>query len=281
MEHFTLKITCPDQKGIIATITGMMAKSGVNILELTQHTASDFNIFMFKTLFTIPENFNKAIFEKTLNTIAKQFKIQWELYSMSRKQRVALLVSKTNHCLWELMLKHKDGEIECDIPVIISNHSVNESIAEQFNTPFYKINYTKGKEHAENEMQSLLEKYQIDLLVMARFMQILSAEFSQRWENRIINIHHGFLPAFQGAKPYHQAWYRGVKIIGATAHFANENLDQGPIIAQEVIKVSDRYSIKQLIKMGKNVERQTLVNALSLYLSHSIFVHENRTFILR
>ena len=130
-------------------------------------------------------------------------------------------------------------------------------------------------------MQKILEEYRIDVVVMARFMQILSAEFTRAWENRVINIHHGFLPAFKGAKPYHQAWYKGVKIIGATAHFANEDLDQGPIIAQEVIQVSDRSSIRDLVQIGKDVERRTLVHAISLYLDHSIYVHKNRTFILR
>ncbi len=276
-----MKVTCPDQKGIVAGITGLMAECGINILDLTQHTASDMNIFMLKALFEAPPGFDRLTFEKAFEPVVKKFNITKHLYSIAQKERIAIIVSKTNHCLWELLLKHQDGELTCDIMAVISNHSVNEHIAHQFGIPFYQVEYADGKEKAEARMMDILKKHDIDLVVLARFMQILSPDFIRHWKNRVINIHHGFLPAFQGAKPYHQAWYKGVKIIGATAHFADETLDQGPIITQEVINVSDRSSIKQLVQMGKNIERHTLVDAIVLYLEHSIFVYENRTFILR
>ena len=281
MERFVITVTCPDRQGIIAAVTGVLAEEGANILDLAQHTASDVDIFMLRGLFEVPAPFDQTIFEKAFGPVADDFEMKWQLHDTSRKKRVAILVSKTNHCLWELLLKHQDGELDCDIPVIISNHLINEPVARQFGIPFYQIDYSEGKEKAEARMQKILQEYKIDLVVMARYMQILSAGFTRSWENRVINIHHGFLPAFQGAKPYHQAWYKGVKIIGATAHFANEDLDQGPIIAQEVIQVSDRSSIRQLVQMGKDVERRTLVQALSLYLAHAVYVYENRTFILR
>jgi len=281
MSRYILRGTCPDDKGIVAALTTMMAANGANVLDLTQHTASDVNVFMLKTLFEVPTPFNRDLFEKAFKVVATKFKMAWELHDISRNERVAILVSKTNHCLWELLLKHQDGEIECEIPLIVSNHPDNRRIAEQFEIPFHHIDYKSGKDAAEEKIQRLLKSYEINLVVMARFMQILSPEFIRSWKNRIINIHHGFLPSFTGAKPYHQAWHKGVKIIGATAHFANELLDLGPIIAQEVIHVSDLSSINHLIQIGKDVERQTLVNAIKLYLSHSIFTYKNRTFILR
>ena len=281
MERFVITVTCPDRQGIIASVTGVLAESGANILDLSQHTASDVGIFMLKGLFEVPAPFDRSVFESAFMPVARKFEMEWQLHDTGKKKRVAILVSKTNHCLWELLLKHQDGELDCEIPVIISNHLINEPVARQFGIPFYQIDYTEGKDTAETRMEKILSEYRIDLVVMARFMQILSAGFTRGWENRVINIHHGFLPAFKGAKPYHQAWYKGVKIIGATAHFANEDLDQGPIIAQEVIQVSDRSSIRQLVQMGKDVERRTLVHALSLYLAHAVYVYENRTFILR
>ena len=281
MDRYFIKVSCPDSQGIIAAVAGVIAESGANILDLAQHTASDVDTFLLKGHFEAPAPFDKEAFGKRFAPIAQKFGMEWTLYNAARKQRVAILVSKTNHCLWELLLKHRDGELDCEIPVIISNHLINEPVAGQFGIPFYQVDYSEGKEQAESRMQKILAEYKIDLVVMARFMQILSADFTRSWENKVINIHHGFLPAFKGAKPYHQAWYKGVKIIGATAHFANEDLDQGPIIAQEVIHVSDRSSIKDLVQMGKDVERRTLARALALYLDHSIFVRENRTFILR
>ncbi len=281
MDQYVIKVSCPDAKGIVAAVTAMLAKNDANVLDLTQHTASDINIFMLKARFEVPAPFNREAFESAFTLIAEPFKMTWNLYNTGKKERVAILVSKTNHCLWELLLKHQDGELDCEIPVVISNHLINEPVARQFGIPFYQIDYKDGKEKAEDRIQKILEEYRIGLVVMARYMQILSPEFTRKWENTVINIHHGFLPAFKGAKPYHQAWYKGVKIIGATAHFANEDLDQGPIISQEVIQVSDRSSIKQLVQMGKDVERRTLVHALTIYLNHSIYVYENRTFILR
>ena len=281
MDRYVIKVSCSDRKGIIASVTGVLSEQGANILDLTQHTASDVDMFILKGVFEVPAPFNKDEFEKAFEPVAREYGMTWQLFNSKKKERVAILVSKTNHCLWEILLKHQDGELDCEIPVIISNHLINETIARQFSIPFYHVDYKEGKEAAEKRMQNVLKEYRIDLLIMARYMQILSPEFTRNWENRIINIHHGFLPAFKGAKPYHQAWYKGVKMIGATAHFANEDLDQGPIITQEVIQVSDRSSIRELVQMGKDVERRTLVHAISLYLSHSIFVYENRTFILR
>ena len=280
MNHYILTVLCPDKKGIVAALTSLLADEGANILDLTQHTASDMGIFMFKSLFETPKSFDIQDFERSMAPLVKEFSIDWQLYDTAVKQRMAILVSKTNHCLWEILLEHVDNAIDCEIGIIISNHPDNEQVARQFGIPFHYVNYSVNKETAEKEMLRILAEYQTDFVVLARFMQILSPQFIKAWKNKIINIHHGFLPAFKGAKPYHQAWYKGVKIIGATAHFATEDLDQGPIIAQEVLKVNDRASISQLVQMGKNIERRTLVDAISLYLNHAIVVYENRTFIM-
>ena len=283
-EYF-LTVTCPDRAGLIASVTGAVAAAGGNILDLRQHTAVDLGVFFLKALFSMSEGSAEpaaiAAFKTRFASIADDLAMDWELVSKADKRRVALLVSKTSHCLYELLLKHQDGELDCDFPVIVSNHGELGPVAAQFGIPFRVVDPSKGKAAYEADLQAILEEYRIDLVVLARYMQILSGSFTERWKERVINIHHGFLPAFKGAKPYHQAWFKGVKLIGATAHFANEDLDQGPIIAQDVLRVSDSASIAEFVRLGKDIERKVLLDALSLYLSHSVFVREGRTFVLR
>ncbi|MFA6507837.1 MAG: formyltetrahydrofolate deformylase [Treponemataceae bacterium] len=287
--QYYLNIACPDQPGLIASITGAVAEAGGNILDLNQHTAVDLNMFFLKALFALPKDVtdegDRELFELNFRgrftPLAERLSMTWELASKDKKRRVALLVSKTSHCLYELLIKYRDGELDCEFPVIVSNHPDLSPIAAQFDIPFKVVDPLKGKEACEADVQAILEDYSIDLVVLARYMQILSGEFTARWKERIINIHHGFLPAFKGAKPYHQAWFKGVKLIGATAHFANEDLDQGPIISQDVLRVSDSASIAEFVRLGKDIERKVLLDALSLYLSRSVFVKEGRTFVLR
>ena len=286
---YTFTASCADKSGLIAAITQTIAAAGGNILNLAQHTAVDIGKFFCRVDFAVSVGHNseltksvftsesfKEIFDKT----AKQFDMTWHLFRADEKQRMAVLVSKTSHCLYEVLLKHQDGQLHCDIPVIISNHPDLCSIATEFHIPFYQVDPAKGKAAYEADLSSILSEYRIDLVCLARYMQILSPEFTRTWNNKIINIHHGFLPAFKGAKPYHQAWHKGVKLIGATAHFANEDLDQGPIIYQDVIQVQDTNSIEEFVRMGKDVERHVLVEGLKRYFNHSIFIHEGRTFIL-
>lgn len=284
--EYYLTVRCPDRPRLVSSITNFIAQSGGNILDLRQHTAEDFGMFFLKVRFSIQVlDENEKYFEKTFTEeflpLAKGFSMDWQLIAKELKKRVAILVSKTDHCLYELLLKHRDGELDCVFPVIISNHPDLSPVAEQFGLPYHTIDTSAGREEAEAQIQVLLNEYKIDLVVMARYMQILTAAFTAAWEGRIINIHHGFLPAFKGAKPYHQAWFKGVKLIGATAHFATEDLDQGPIIAQDALRVSDTASIAEFVRLGKNIERKVLVDGLSLFLSHSVFVHEGRTFVLR
>jgi formyltetrahydrofolate deformylase len=283
-EYF-LTVSCPDRAGLIASVTGAVAAEGGNILDLRQHTAVDLGVFFLKALFTLgtggADEAPESSFRARFAPLASELSMEWELAAKAEKRRVAILVSKTSHCLYELLLKHQDGELDCDFPVIVSNHGELGPVADQFGIPFRMVDTSKGKAAYEADLQTILEEFRIDLVVLARYMQILSGDFTGRWKERIINIHHGFLPAFKGAKPYHQAWFKGVKLIGATAHFANEDLDQGPIIAQDVLRVSDSASIAEFVRLGKDIERKVLLDALSLYLSRSVFVRDGRTFVLR
>ncbi len=280
LSEYALTVSCPDQKGIIAAVTHCIAENGGNILTLSQQSAGDIGLFMLKAVFRGEPPFSQEQFQQSFLPLVQKYRMTWELHDRSRKERVALLVSKTSHCLYELLLKHQDGQLRCEFPVIISNHADLQPVAQQFQIPFFWVETAKGKAAYEDQVQKILDDHGITTVVLARYMQILSPEFTRRWAFRVINIHHGFLPAFMGAKPYHQAWHKGVKIIGATAHFANEDLDQGPIICQDVARVEDSLSIAEFVQLGKDVERRVLFEALRLYLEKNVFVYGGRTFIL-
>lgn len=277
---FTLTVSSPDKSGLIAAVTGCIAETGGNILNLAQHTAIDIGMFFCRVSFAGTQTFTEDHFKHTFSKIGQQFSMDWHFFNNAKKKKVAVLVSKTSHCLYEILLKHADGELDCDIPVIISNHPDLAHIASSFHIPFFQVDVKKGKKEYESDLEKILAQYDIELIVLARYMQVMSEDFCSRWETRIINIHHGFLPAFKGAKPYHQAWQKGVKIIGATGHFATADLDQGPIIYQDVIPVADTCAVEEFIRMGKDVERRVLVEAVRRYLSHSIFLHQERTFVI-
>jgi len=278
-QKLILQVQCPDQSGLIAAFTQGIAQTGANILDLTQHTAKDINMFFLRAfvecesdaLPKIKEHFSKLEGEKSM---------LWSLHNAKHKTKLALFGSTTDHCLYELLLSHRDGALPCDFTCIISNHTALEPIARAFNLPFFLVPSDIPKPEQEKKFNEILHASQTEGIVLARYMQVLSGEFTETWKYRIINIHHGFLPAFKGAKPYHQAWVKGVKIIGATAHFATADLDQGPIIWQSVQQVADTRSIKQFIQIGKEVEKRTLLQALKLYLERRVFLHEERTFIL-
>ncbi len=280
MYHYHLQITCPDTSGIIAACTSFLAEMQANIVDLNQHSSSDINVFFLRAHFEVNHPLNEVDFTAHFSPLASNYEMQWHLHSLDRLHRVGILVSKTSHCLYELLLKNQDGELKCEIPCIVSNHPHLEGVARHFNIPFYVVPSTLTKPEQERQFAEIAQRHLIDTWVMARYMQILRSEFTELWKNRIINIHHGFLPAFKGAKPYHQAWNKGVKIIGATAHYATEDLDQGPIISQDVVSVSDNSSIAEFVEMGKDVERRVLLKALQLHVEHKIFVRSGRTFIL-
>ena len=279
-KKYILTVTCPDKSGIIADITSCIAGNGGNILNLAQHTAVDIDMFFCRIQFSASDSFEIESFSQSFKKLEKNYDLIWHVFDTEKKKRVAVLVSKTSHCLYELLLKHADGELDCEIPVIISNHPDLAHVATAFHIPFFQVDTKKGKAEYEADLNQILENYSIDLVVLARYMQVMSADFCDKWKNRCINIHHGFLPAFKGAKPYHQAWEKGVKIIGATGHIATQDLDQGPIIFQDVIRVNDTRSIDEFIRMGKDVERHVLYETVRRYLAHAVFFYKGRTFVI-
>lgn len=281
MQKITLLINCKDQKGIIAAVTSFISKVEGNITYLDQHVDVEQNVFFMRLEgeFSITTNFNslKTIFEQT---IATDFNMSWDFYLKEIKPKMALFVSKYNHCLYDILGRFSAGELAIEIPLIISNHNDLKSIADQFNIPFYHIPFSKEtKDTAEKRQLELLEEYEIDFIVLARYMQIITPRLIELYENKIINIHHSFLPAFPGAKPYHSAFKRGVKIIGATSHYVTEELDEGPIIEQDIARVSHINSVADFIMKGKDLERTVLARAIKLHAERKVMVYENKTVI--
>lgn len=281
MKEFTLLIHCRDQKGIIAAVTQQIAEMGGNIVYLDQHVDKDQDVFFMRleTRWEQPQNIQKfsSDFESKL---AQKFGFSWEIFTSKNKLRMALFVSKYDHCLYDILGRYGTGELSVEIPVIISNHEDLKLIAERFEIPFEYVPYTKEiKETGEKIQLELLEKYQIDFIVLARYMQIISPAIIEKFTHKIINIHHSFLPAFPGAKPYHSAFQRGVKIIGATSHYVTEALDEGPIIEQDITRVLHSHSIEDFIMKGRDLERIVLARAIKLHAEHKIIVYNNRTVI--
>ena len=282
MNKITILIHCKDRPNIIASVTSFVAKNKGNIVYIDQHVDREQDIFFMRleSEFT-HESFSTDGFKLSFKTeLAEVFNMKWRIYSSERKPKMALLVSKYDHCLYDLLGRYNSGELNLEIPFIISNHLDLKPIADSFKIPFYHIPITKEtKEEAENKQLELLEKHKIDFIVLARYMQIVSSKLINRYTNKIINIHHSFLPAFVGAKPYHSAFKRGVKIIGATSHYVTEELDAGPIIEQDVTHVSHTHSIKDLIAKGRDLEKIVLANAIKLHSTRKVMVYNNKTVI--
>lgn len=278
----TILINCPDQPGIICTVTGFIHSHGGNIIYLDQHVDKQANVFFmrlesdFETKEFSIANFKKE-FEKDL---ALPYQMKWSFNTDDIVPKMALFVSKYNHCLYDLLSRYKSGELKVDIPFIVSNHPDLNEIADQFGIPFYHIPVTKEtKASAEEKQLALLKEKQVNFIVLARYMQIISSKIIDQFPNKIINIHHSFLPAFAGAKPYHAAFERGVKIIGATSHYVTEALDAGPIIEQDVTAVSHSHSIKDFIGKGRDLEKIVLSRAVKLHTQGKTMVYNNKTVI--
>lgn len=277
----TILIHCQDQSGIIHSTTGFIADRGGNIIYLDQHVDKQAGIFFMRLEceFTAPHDFNEFRNLFSLQ-VAKVYGMQWSAYQDGEKPKMALFVSKYNHCLYDILSRYRSGELDVDIPFIMSNHNDLRYIGEQFQIPYYHYPITKAtKSNVEDEQLLLLEKHQIDFIVLARYMQLVSSKIIDRYPNGIINIHHSFLPAFAGAKPYHAAFERGVKIIGATSHYVTEDLDGGPIIEQDVAIVSHTHSVKDFIAKGRDLEKIVLARAIKLHLSRRTMVYNNKTVI--
>ncbi|MBJ6368753.1 formyltetrahydrofolate deformylase [Snuella sedimenti] len=282
MNKITILIHCKDRPNIIASVTNFIAQRSGNIVYIDQHVDREQNIFFMRleSEFTIP-SFSTDDFKAAFKSgLAETFEMKWRIYSSERKPKMALFVSKYDHCLYDILGRYNSGELNLEIPFIISNHSDLKPIADSFKIPFYHIPVTKEtKAEAETKQLELLEKYKVDFIVLARYMQIISGKLISKYPNKIINIHHSFLPAFVGAKPYHSAYKRGVKIIGATSHYVTEELDAGPIIEQDVAHVSHSYAIADLIAKGRDLEKIVLANAIKLHANRKVMVYNNKTVI--
>ena len=276
-----LLISCPDRKGEVATIADFVYRHNGNILHADEHADEESGLFLMRVEFD-PKDFNidLADFGKHFTPVAEAFGMKWRLAQSSVRQRMIILVSKYDHCLVDLLYRHKSGELACEIPLIISNHADNQAIADFYKIPYAIVPVTKeNKSEAEAKIQSLIDEQKPDFMVLARYMQILSNEFVNRYPQRIINIHHSFLPAFVGARPYHQAFERGVKLIGATSHYVTEVLDDGPIIEQDVVRVSHRDTVEDLIRKGRDLEKVVLSRAVRWHVENRVLLYGNKTVV--
>lgn len=270
-----LLIDCPDQRGLVSAVSTFLYRHNANILHADQHQDAAAGLFFMRVEWDLEQ------FDLTPDELAREFEplaagfgMNWRLESSQRPLRVAVFVSRETHCLADLLYRHASGELPCELPLIVSNHEEGARLAEFHGVPFHLIPHTEEQRQLE-----LLETNGIDLVVLARYMRILSPRFIRRFEQRIINVHHSFLPAFSGARPYHQAFERGVKLIGATAHYATEVLDDGPIIEQDVLRVSHRDQLDDLIQKGRDLERIVLSRAVRWRLEHRILRYANKTVV--
>lgn len=277
----TLLITCPDAKGIVASIADFLYQHNANILHADQHQDAENNLFLMRVEWDLA-GFNVDInaFDAAFSPIASQFNMHWQLKLSQHKTRVAIMVSQYDHCLADLLHRHKNGELVCEIPLIISNHPDTKALADFYGIDFHLVEVNQhNKPQAEAAQFALFARYEIDLIVLARYMQILSPDFVARYPQQIINIHHSFLPAFIGARPYHRAFERGVKLIGATAHYVTEVLDEGPIIEQDIDRISHRDQVEDLIQKGRDLERVVLSKAVRWHIENRILLYANKTVI--
>lgn len=280
-ERATLLVSCPDRRGIVAALAQVLYGHGANIFDSDQHTDGLAGMFFQRLHFDLQDlQTDRGTLERAIAEVADRFSMKYELRYRKKQKRVALFVSRYDHCLYDLLLRHQSGELSCELPLIVSNHPDLERVARQFGVHFQLVPVSsETKVSAEATQLGLLHEQKVDLLVLARYMQILSANFVSEFSGKIINIHHSFLPAFVGGKPYHQAYERGVKLIGATAHYASAVLDQGPIIEQDVVRVSHRDSIDDLIRKGRDLEKVVLARAVRLHLEDRVLEYGNKTVV--
>jgi len=280
--RLVLLMHCPDQKGIIASVTEFIHQRNGNIIYIDQYVDRSQDAFFMRM---VVEDSNKTIDFKTFKNdfvleLGAAFQLKCYFYQEERFPKMAVFVSKYDHCLYDILSQQRSGKLNCEIPFIISNHKDLEGIAKQFEIPFFHIPVSKeNKKEAEEKQLEILKQYQVDFIVLARYMQIVSSKLIDLYPSKIINIHHSFLPAFPGAKPYHSAFNRGVKIIGATSHYVTEELDAGPIIEQDIVRVSHEHDVKDLINKGQDLERMVLLRGLKLHCDRKIMVYNNKTVV--
>jgi formyltetrahydrofolate deformylase len=279
--RYVLTIACPDRVGIVAAVSGLLSVHRGNIIESDQFSDTESGQFFMRLVFDLDEVAEPALLEH-FTPLAGEFAMDWRLYDPRRRPRVMILVSKAEHCLNDLLYRHRTGALPMDIAAIVSNHRDLAQLAAWHEIPYHHLPVTaETKPAQERQILDLVEQTRTELVILARYMQILSPELCQALTGRAINIHHSFLPGFKGAKPYHQAYNRGVKLIGATAHFVTANLDEGPIIEQEVERVDHAQTPEQLAAVGRDIENIVLARALHYYLERRVFVNGSKTVVLR
>jgi formyltetrahydrofolate deformylase len=277
----TLLISCKDDRGIVAAVSDFLFRNGGNIIHADQHTDREEGVFLQRVEWTL-EGFSipRERLEVAFRPLAERFAMRWSVHFSDAVPRVAIFTSRLPHCLMDLLARWSMGELRAEIPLIVSNHDDHRSAAEHFGVDFHHLPVTpESKLEQEAAALELLEEARIDLVVLARYMQILTPGFVSRFRDRIINIHHSFLPAFAGARPYHHAHERGVKIIGATAHYVTAELDQGPIIEQDVARVSHRDAVEDLVRKGRDLEKVVLARAVGLHLRRRVLIYGNKTVV--
>ncbi len=281
MANAILLISCPDKKGITATVTNFVFHNNGNIIHADQHIDSQSNTFFMRIEWSL-EHFklNKEDMARSFPSIAGVFQMDWKIYFSDEISRVAIFVSKYTHCLTDLLLRHQAGQLKCQIPLIISNHPDAKNIAHHFGIDYFEFSVlNKNKIEQEKRQLEFLREAKIDCIVLARYGQIFTKDFVSAFPDRIINIHHSFLPAFKGEKPYAQAYKKGVKLIGATSHYVIENLDEGPIIEQDTVRISHRDSVEDLKLKGEDLEKAVLGRAMRWHLERKILVYNNKTVV--
>lgn len=283
-EGLVLTLSCPSALGIIHAVSGVLVEHGYNILELTQFNDRPGGQF-FLRVHAVPEQAEASdsdTVREAFAPVAQQFGMDWELGSPTERRRVLIMVSKAEHCLNDLLFRTKKGDLPIDIVAVVSNHTDHQRLVEWHGIPFFHVPVTpESKDQAEHQLLELVERFSVDLVVLARYMQILSDSLATQMEGRVINIHHSFLPSFKGSKPYHQAFERGVKTVGATAHYVNSELDEGPIIAQRVVEVDHTYTPEDLVAAGRDTECKALSEAVRWHAEGRVVLHGGKTVVLR
>ncbi len=280
-ETAILLMSCPDQKGLVAKVAQFLYENGANIVHADHHVDPEASIFFMRVEWDVAQfSLSREEFPARFNTLVEPLGMEWSLHYSSQVQRLAILVSRQDHCLMDLLWRYRAGELQCEIPLLISNHMEYGLLAREYGMDFRFIPITPETKSSQEELEiQLLHDYRIDLVVLARYMQILSPKFVHTFPRRIINIHHSFLPAFVGGNPYRKAYERGVKLVGATSHYVTEELDQGPIIDQDVVRVSHRDTLDDLIRKGRDLERQVLARAVRAHLLHNVLCYANKTVV--
>jgi formyltetrahydrofolate deformylase len=279
-----LLVSCPDRKGVVASIADFIFKHNGNILFNDEHGDEESNLFLTRVEFDASGfDFDLSQFADRFTPIAREFAMNWRLAHSTDRPRIAIFASKYDHCLQDLLYRHQSGELCCEIPLIISNHPDNQRIADFYHIPYFVVSVTReNKCEAEQRQIALVREHQCNLIVLARYMQVLSNDFiAALGSENLINIHHSFLPAFIGSKPYHQAFQRGVKLIGATAHYVTQVLDDGPIIEQDVVRIHHRDTIEDLIQKGRDLEKVVLSRAVRWHVENRVLLYRNKTVVFQ